>query len=152
MIYSDDYFMNEALKQAKIAFEQDEIPVGAIITYKNSIITRAYNQSVQLNDSTAHAEILAISAAGTNSGIKYLNEATLYVTLEPCIMCIGAIYWAKIGKIVFGAYDTKQGYSKYNSILQKENLNLIHPKTQIIGGVKEQESAALLQDFFKSKR
>lgn len=143
--YNDEYFMKEALKQAQKAFEMDEVPVGAIVVCNNTIIARAYNQTEMLNDSTAHAEMLALSAAFGNLGSKYLADCTLYVTLEPCIMCAGACYWSKIGKIVIGAKDTKRGFSLINS-------KFLHPKTILQYGVCEGDSAKLLSDFFKKKR
>ena len=110
---NDEYFMREALKQAELAFEKDEVPVGAVVVINNKIIARAYNQVELLNDSTAHAEILALTSAYQALGAKYLPEATLYVTLEPCLMCCGAIFWGKIGRIVYGASDEKNGYRKF---------------------------------------
>jgi len=144
-IYSDEYFMNEALKEAKYALEEDEIPIGAVIVMKNKIIARAHNLTEKLNDVTAHAEMQAFTAAANNLGAKYLQDATLYVTVEPCIMCAGASYWSQISKIVIGASDNKRGYSSLSE-------NILHPKTEVVKGVLEEESKKLMQDFFQSKR
>lgn len=137
--------MNEALKEARYAFEEDEIPIGAVIVMKNKIIARAHNLTEKLNDVTAHAEMQAFTAAANNLGAKYLQEATLYVTVEPCIMCAGAAYWSQIQKIVIGTSDSKRGYSSI-----KENL--LHPKTEVFKGVLESECRALMQEFFQQKR
>lgn len=144
-MFNDEYFMKEALKQAKIAYEKDEVPVGAVVVFNNRIIAKAYNLTQTLTDVTAHAEMQAITAAANTLGGKYLNQCILYVTLEPCVMCGGAAAWAQIGKIVFGAHDYKRGYS-----LLKENI--LHSKTEVIGGVLESECSILLKDFFESKR
>lgn len=144
-IYSDEYFMNEALKEAKYALEEDEIPIGAVIVMKNKIIARAHNLTEKLNDVTAHAEMQAFTAAANNLGAKYLQDATLYVTVEPCIMCAGASYWSQIKKIVIGASDNKRGYSSLSE-------NILHPKTEVVKGILEEESKKLMQDFFQSKR
>jgi len=143
--YTEEYFMKEALKQAKMAYNADEVPVGAIVVSNNTIISRAYNQTEMLNDSTAHAEMLALSSAFNFLGAKYLKECTLYVTLEPCLMCAGACYWSKVDKIVIAAPDTKRGFSLLNS-------NVLHPKTIIKYGVCQDESSSLLSTFFKNKR
>ena len=143
--YTEEYFMKEALKQAKIAFEANEVPVGAIVVSNNTIISRAYNQTEMLNDATAHAEMLALSSAFNFLGAKYLMDCTLYVTLEPCLMCAGACYWSKIGKIVIAAPDTKRVFSLLNS-------NVLHPKTIIKYGVCDDEASTLLTTFFKNKR
>lgn len=144
-IYSDEYFMNEALKEAKYAFEEDEIPIGAIIVIQNKIIARAHNLTEKLNDVTAHAEMQAFTSATNNLGAKYLVDATLYVTVEPCIMCAGAAYWTQVKRIVIGTADNKRGYS---SLTQ----NILHPKTEVITGVLEEECRNLMQTFFQSKR
>ncbi len=145
MFFTDEYFMKEALKEAQKAFDADEIPVGAVIVTGNKIIARAHNLSETLNDATAHAEMQAITAAAEYLGSKYLNKCILYVTLEPCMMCAGALNWSQIGKIVYGASDDKKGYKKYKP-------PLLHPKTEIVPGIMENECAALLIDFFKNKR
>ncbi|MFZ1527193.1 MAG: nucleoside deaminase [Ferruginibacter sp.] len=144
---TDEQYMQQALKEAQKAFEADEVPVGAIVVMQNKIISRGYNQVEMLNDSTAHAEIIALTSAYNFLGSKYLPEATLYVTVEPCLMCSGALYWSKIGKIVFGAYDDKNGYRHSTG-----NNNPFHPKTTITGGILEAECAQLMKDFFKEKR
>jgi tRNA(adenine34) deaminase len=143
-LYSHEYFMNEALKQAQKAFDEDEVPVGAVIVAGNRIIGKGHNLTEKLNDVTAHAEMQAITAAANFMGAKYLDECTLYVTLEPCVMCAGALFWSQITRVVYGAVDPKRGFSKTG--------NLLHPKTEIISGVLEQESAALLKEFFKKLR
>jgi tRNA(adenine34) deaminase len=144
-IFSDEYFMNEALKEAHKALEQDEIPVGAVIVAEQRIIARAYNQTEILSDVTAHAEMLAITAAANNLGTKYLNHCTLYVTLEPCTMCASASAWAQIERMVYGAPDPKAGYSR---IIQ----DIIHPKTKVKAGVLGEPCGQLMSRFFKDKR
>lgn len=144
-IYSDEYFMKEALKEAHKAFNRDEVPVGAVIVCDKQIIARTHNLTETLTDVTAHAEMQAFTAASGFIGGKYLKDCTLYVTLEPCLMCAGASFWTQIGKIVFGAYDEKRGFSK----LKKP---VLHPKTEVISGVLETESKQLLRDFFSRKR
>jgi len=144
-LFSDEYFMNEAIKEARVAFEKNEMPAGAVIVIKNRIIARAYNTTEILNDVTAHAEMLAITSATNNLGAKYLTEATLYVTLEPCVMCAGACYWAQIRKIIYGAADPKAGFTRITR-------DIIHPKTTVIGGVLEKECGELLKEFFRKKR
>lgn len=142
-----EYFMQQALKEAQLAFDADEVPVGAVVVMNNQIIARAHNQVELLNDSTAHAEILALTSAYSTLGAKYLPEATLYVTVEPCLMCCGAIYWGKLGRIVYGASDEKNGYKH----LTKEQWPF-HPKTELISGVLEADCAFLMKSFFRSKR
>ena len=137
--------MNEALKEAHKAVLADEVPVGAIIVCDNQIIARAHNYTERLNDVTAHAEMQAFTSASDYLGGKYLNECTLYVTLEPCNMCAGASYWTQLKKVVFGASDKKRGFSTL-----KENI--LHPKTEIISGVLEEECSKILKEFFKKKR
>ncbi|MFO7369082.1 MAG: nucleoside deaminase [Bacteroidales bacterium] len=144
-MYSDAYFMNEALREAQKAFEQDEVPVGAVIVWNNRIIARAHNLTETLNDPTAHAEMQAFTSATNTIGGKYLNECILYVTLEPCVMCAGASYWAQLGKIVFGADDEKRGYTLVRD-------KLLHPRTVVQGGVLKTECSQLLKDFFEKKR
>ena len=143
--FDDNYFMQEALKEAGKAFEKDEVPVGAVIVCDNQIIARAHNFTQTLNDVTAHAEMQAFTAAADFLGGKYLRECTLYVTLEPCVMCCGASYWTQISKIVYGAADEKRGYSKINE-------SILHPKTTIMGGIMKKECSKLLSDFFRKKR
>jgi tRNA(adenine34) deaminase len=152
---SDKYFMQQALKEAQKAYDADEVPIGAVIVINNKIVARAYNQVELLNDPTAHAEILAITSACNYIGAKYLPDASLYVTIEPCLMCSGALYWSKIGKIVYGADDIKNGYRRYiNNKEQNGNFGEVpfHPKTKIEKGVLENECASLIKNFFKSKR
>jgi tRNA(adenine34) deaminase len=137
--------MNEALKQAKFAFEEGEIPVGAVVVSKNRIIARAYNQTERLNDVTAHAEMLAITAAANYLGAKYLIDCRLYVTLEPCAMCAGALFWSQIGEVHFAASDPKRGF-------RQNNPNMLHPKTQVFVGSMAEEAETLVRDFFKKLR
>lgn len=144
---TDESYMEQALKEAQKAFDNNEVPVGAIVVLNNRIIARAYNQVELLNDSTAHAEILALTTAFNFLGSKYLPDATLYVTVEPCLMCSGALYWSKIGKIVFGAFDEKNGYRRSTG-----KNNPFHPKTEIIGGIMEEACSSLMKEFFKNKR
>jgi len=144
-IFSDEYFMKEAVKQAALAYEKEEVPVGAIIVCDNQVIARAHNLTETLTDVTAHAEMQAFTSAADFIGSKYLPGCTLYVTLEPCVMCAGASYWTQIGRIVFGAYDEKRGYSKISK-------SIIHPGTKIKGGVMEKECGELLKTFFAKKR
>ena len=144
---SDEQYMKLALAEAQKAFNKEEVPVGAIVVMNNTIIAKAYNQVELLNDSTAHAEIMALTTAYQFLGSKYLPEATLYVTLEPCLMCTGALYWSKINRIVFGAYDEKNSYRKSTG-----TNNPFHPKTEIIGGVLEEECSLLMKEFFKKLR
>ncbi len=144
---TDEQYMQQALIEAQKAFDKEEVPVGAIIVMQNKIISRAHNQVELLTDSTAHAEILALTTAYNFLGSKYLPEATLYVTVEPCLMCSGALYWSKIGRIVFGAADDKNSYRRVTG-----GNNPFHPKTQITGGILEEECGRLMKDFFKNKR
>lgn len=144
-VFSDEHFMREALKEAQKAVEKDEVPVGAVLVHKNQIIARTYNLIETLNDVTAHAEMQIIGAGANYLNNKYLNECTLYVTLEPCVMCGGALKWSQIGKIVFGAQDPKGGY-------QAVNPAILHPKTGVVKGVLEKECADIIVQFFKKKR
>ncbi len=143
--FNDEYFMKKAFSEAVLAFEKSEVPVGAVVVSNKKIIARAHNLTETLNDVTAHAEMQAITAAANLLGGKYLNDCTLYVTLEPCVMCAGALGWAQIGKIVFGATDEKRGFRKFAS-------KSLHPKTEVISGVLQTECAELLQEFFRTKR
>lgn len=143
-IFTDEYFMKKALHEAEIAFEKDEIPVGAVIVVNNTIIARTHNLTELLHDVTAHAEMQAITSAANFLGGKYLKGCTLYVTLEPCQMCAGALYWSQISKIVFGAADTKRGYKTLGT--------QIHPKTEVVSGILEKECAELMTNFFQKKR
>ncbi len=149
----DAHYMRQALKQAQQAFEEEEVPVGAVIVMNNSIIAKGYNQVEKLNDSTAHAEIIALTAAFNSLGSKYLPEATLYVTIEPCVMCSGALYWSKIGKVIYGASDEKNGsITPLPGILERRGNWPYHPKTVVTGGLLATECATLMKDFFKRKR
>jgi tRNA(adenine34) deaminase len=143
--FSDTWFMREALREAEKAKDRDEVPIGCVIVLNNRVIARGHNLTETLNDVTAHAEMQCITAAENYLGAKYLNECILFVTLEPCIMCAGALRWAQIGRIVFGAQDLKYGFGKYIE-------NIAHPKTVISGGVLEKECTELLTEFFKRKR
>lgn len=143
--FGDEYFMKKAFSEALQAFEEGEIPVGAVVVANGKIIARAHNLTETLNDVTAHAEMQAITAAANLLGGKYLNDCTLYVTLEPCVMCAGALGWSQMGRIVFGASDEKRGFKKFAP-------KSLHPKTEIIGGILEIESGELLQEFFRNKR
>ena len=142
---TDIEYMKMALVEAQKAFEKDEVPIGAVVVCKGRIIARAHNLTEMLNDVTAHAEMQAITAAATNIGGKYLNDCTLYVTVEPCPMCAGALAWSQIGKVVYGAADPKRGFSLFSP-------SIMHPKTEIIGGVLADECGNMVSDFFKKKR
>jgi tRNA(adenine34) deaminase len=144
-IHSDEYFMGEAYKEALKAKEMGEVPVGAIVVSNKQIIARAHNQTQLLNDVTAHAEIMAITSASVYLGAKYLHECTLYVTLEPCVMCAGALYWSQIGKVIYGADDDKKGFMRYGK-------ELLHPRTKLAFGIQHEKCGTLISDFFKSKR
>jgi len=144
-IFSDESFMREALKEARLALNKDEVPIGAVIVCDNRIIARAHNLTEQLNDVTAHAEMQAFTSASAFLGGKYLESCTLYVTIEPCVMCAGAAFWTQISRIVYGAPDLKRGHSLVHS-------KLLHPKTEVKIGVLEEECRTIMQDFFKSKR
>lgn len=145
LLLDDHHFMREALKEANKAFVADEIPVGAIIVCNQHIIARAHNMTQQLNDVTAHAEMLVFTSAASYLNSKYLLDCTLYVTLEPCIMCAGASFWTQIPRIVFGAHDKKRGFLR-------THFNMLHPTTEIIGGIEEGESTILLKEYFLKKR
>lgn len=142
--FDDVYFMKRALQEAQLAFDKNEVPIGAVIVCKNQIIARAHNLTEMLNDVTAHAEMQAFTAAADFLGGKYLKDCTLYVTLEPCQMCAGASYWSQIGKIVFGARDEQRGFVNMKTQL--------HPKTKVISGVLEEECGRILSQFFIEKR
>ncbi|MFO0506942.1 MAG: nucleoside deaminase [Chryseotalea sp.] len=142
---SDAHYMQEALKEAATAFDAGEIPVGAIVVCQNKIIARAHNQTEMLTDATAHAEMLAITAAANYLGSKYLNDCTLYVTLEPCAMCAGALHWTQIGRVVFGASDTQRGYRLWQQ-------PLLHTKTAVTFGIDEKACQHLVLEFFKRVR
>lgn len=141
----DTFYMKQALQEAKRAFEKGEVPVGAVVVCQDRIIARSHNLTETLNDVTAHAEMQAITAAANYLGGKYLVNCTLYVTVEPCVMCAGAIAWAQMGRLVFGTTDDKRGFQRYAP-------NALHPKTSVLQGVLEEECAALMRDFFKRRR
>jgi len=144
-VYDDNYYMKLAMQEAQIAFDADEVPIGAVLVYKNQIIAKSHNQTELLRDVTAHAEILSITSASSQLDMKYLKKCSLYVSLEPCIMCAGALRWSQLGRLVYAAEDRKQGFMRYG----KELLN---PKTKIQYGLMKEESEKLLQRFFQNKR
>lgn len=144
-LYTNEYFMSEALKEARKAFEIGEVPVGAVVVCQNRIIARAHNQTEKLTDATAHAEMLATTAAANYLGSKYLTECTLYVTLEPCVMCAGALHWVQLQKLVYGASDVQRGYTLVKS-------PVLHPKTEVVMGIKSLEAKELIDQFFKRIR
>lgn len=144
---TDDYYMTQALREARKAFEDDEVPIGAVVVVNGKIVARGHNMTERLKDPTAHAEMIALTAAFNSLGSKYLPEATLYVTIEPCLMCAGAMYWSKLGKVVFGAEDEKNGYKKTTGSEWP-----FHPKTELVRGVMKEECARLMKDFFQKKR
>ncbi|WP_299203003.1 nucleoside deaminase [Brumimicrobium sp.] len=142
--FDDEYFMRKALEEAQKAYALDEVPIGAVIVANNTIIAKGHNLTEQLNDVTAHAEMQSITAAAENLGGKYLKKCTLYVTMEPCVMCAGALNWSQISKVVFGAKDERRGALRYEGVF--------HPTTEVVGGILAEECGALVKDFFKSKR
>ena len=144
-LQSDEYFMKEALKEAQKALAENEVPVGAVVVSRGKVVARAHNQVETLKDPTAHAEMLAITSASNAFGSKYLTECTLYVTLEPCVMCAGASVWSQIGKIVFGAFDTDRGFSRLSP-------PVLHKKTEVVSGILADECSRLLTDFFQKLR
>lgn len=145
IVRDDQYFMEEALKEARKAFDNNEVPIGAVLVHQQQIVARAFNQTELLKDVTAHAEMLVITGATSDSGIKYLEDYTLYVTLEPCAMCAGALKWVRLGRLVYAAADSKAGFSTLSN-------QILHHKTLIVSGIKEKESVAMLQAFFKERR
>jgi tRNA(adenine34) deaminase len=154
---TDEYFMLQALKEARKALESDEVPIGAVVVMNGKIIARGHNQVEKLNDSTGHAEIIALTSAFNFLGSKYLPEASIYITLEPCLMCAGALYWSKIGRVVYGADDEKNGHRKFVTPLPSiENIEIspwpFHPKTELVRGVLKEECAMIIKEFFKGKR
>lgn len=144
-IFSPEFYMNEALKEAQKAFDRNEVPVGAVVVCNRTIIARAHNLTETLNDATAHAEMQAFTAAASYLGGKYLDECTLFVTLEPCVMCAGAAFWTQLGGIIYGAPDEKRGY-------RLAGYQILHPKTEVASGVLADESSLLLRNFFKNRR
>lgn len=141
----DEKFMREALREARLAADAGEIPIGAVVVWKGRIIGRGHNQTERLHDTTAHAEMLAITSATETMGGKYLTDCTLYVTVEPCPMCAGALAWAQVGRIVYGAPDQRRGYSLFSP-------SLLHPRTEAVGGILQEECVQLMLDFFRDKR
>ena len=144
---TDEYYMMQAIKEARKALADDEIPIGSLVVLNDKVIARGYNMTERLNDPTAHSEMIALTSAFNLLGSKYLPEATLYVTVEPCLMCAGALYWSKIGKVVYGADDEKNGYKRLTGVNWP-----FHPKTELVRGVLKDECAKLMKDFFKNKR
>lgn len=142
---TDEYYMREALKEAQKAYDKNEVPIGAVIVFGNRIIARAHNMAERLNDATAHAEMQAFTAAAEFLGSKYLNECSLYVTIEPCVMCAGAAFWTQVGRIVYGAADDKRGYSLLP-------VNILHPATAVKTGVLENECSGMVKRFFLDRR
>jgi tRNA(adenine34) deaminase len=141
----DEFFMKEALKEAQLALEEGEVPIGAIIVANGRVIGKGHNLTERLNDVTAHAEMQAFTAASNFLGAKYLKNCTLYVTMEPCLMCAGASFWTQISKIVFGAYDPQRGFSRFNQ-------PILHPKTELIGGIMQERCGEIVKNFFRDKR
>lgn len=144
-LFTDEYFMKEALKEAQKAFEREEVPVGAVIVNQQRIIARAHNMTQQLNDVTAHAEMIAITAASNFLGAKYLLDCTLYVTVEPCVMCAAALKWAQLDRLVFGAHDPREGFTRLRQ-------TLLHKKTEVVPGILESQSSSLMKQFFLNRR
>lgn len=149
---TDEFFMKKAFIEAQTAYEVGEIPVGAVVVMDDKVISKGHNQVELLQDCTAHAEMIALTAAFSQIGTKYLSEAVLYVTLEPCLMCCGALYWSKIGRIVYGAADEKNGFRRYFKKNPDAAFRVLHPKTKISHGVMAEECAGLMKDFFKERR
>jgi tRNA(adenine34) deaminase len=144
-VYTDAYFMKKAYEEALLAFDQGEVPVGAVIVSRNQIIAKAHNQTEILNDVTAHAEVVAITSAANYLGSKFLEECEMYVTLEPCLMCAGAIKWARVGRLVYAASDDKNGFMNYGK-------EVLHPDTKLEFGVMHDECSQIIKDFFKKRR
>jgi tRNA(adenine34) deaminase len=154
---NDEHYMQQALKEARKAYDEDEVPVGAVLVLNDKIIARGHNQTERLTDPTAHAEIIALTSAFNYLGSKYLPEAVIYVTIEPCLMCAGALYWSKIGRVVFGADDEKNGYRRMMSPLTPHDHSgngpwPFHPKTLLLNGVLKDECSLLMTEFFRNKR
>src|SRR5690554_7123439 len=144
-VVSDEFFMRQALNEAHKALEQDEVPIGAVIVHGGKIIARGHNLTERLNDVTAHAEMQAFTAAANFVGGKYLRDCTLYVTVEPCLMCAGAAYWTQLKRVVYGTADPKRGYSQFGT-------TLLHPKCEVLSGILQDDCAELIQSFFRNKR
>jgi tRNA(adenine34) deaminase len=147
LVLDDEHFMKQALREAQDAYDEGEVPIGAVLVMNNKIIARAHNQVERLNDPTAHAEVMAITTACSHLGAKYLPDATLYVTIEPCHMCAGALYWSKLQRVVYGAKDVKQGFHFFYN-----EKNPFHPKTQVEGGLLADDCARLIKEFFRERR
>lgn len=145
MSQEDEYYMGLALMQAQKALDEEEIPVGAVVVCQGRVVAKAYNQTEVLTDVTAHAEMIAITSAAQTIGAKYLKDCTMYVTLEPCLMCAGALYWSQLGRLVYGAKEEKRGFERVGQ-------SVLHPKTEIQGGVRAEESESLLKEFFSMRR
>src|SRR5579863_7074488 len=148
---TDEYYMLQSLKEARKAFQEEEVPIGAIIVMNTKIIARGHNQTERLKDPTAHAEIIALTSAFSYLGSKYLPEASIYITVEPCLMCAGALYWSKIGKVVYGADDEKNGFRRGNPSVPLINWPF-HPKTTVVKGVLATQAVDMMRKFFKDKR
>jgi tRNA(adenine34) deaminase len=144
-VFSDEHYMRLALREAEAAFEEGEVPIGAVVVARNRVIGRGHNQTERLQDATAHAEMLAITAASDFLGSKYLDDCTLYVTIEPCVMCAGALRWVRVKKIVFGGSEPKTGYQRFED-------GILHPKTEVVRGVLGDECTGLMREFFRSRR
>lgn len=144
-VFSDEHFMNQALREAEIAEAEGEIPIGAIVVCQRKIIAKGHNMTEKLQDVTAHAEIIALGSASEYLGSKYLDQCKLVVTMEPCAMCAGALAWAQVAELVYGAYDAKKGFSQYEPML-------LHPKTQVTGGILEEDCSQMVKSFFQNKR
>ncbi len=144
-VSEDERYMREALKEAQAAFEEDEVPIGAVVVWNGRVIARGHNMTERLHDPSAHAEMIALTAATEAMGGKYLDECSLYVTVEPCPMCAGAMNWAQVGKVVYGAADPKRGFSKFTP-------SLLHPKTEVVSGVLAEECGEIVSEFFRNKR
>lgn len=145
MSQEDEYYMGLALMQAQKALDEEEIPVGAVVVCQGRVVAKAYNQTEVLMDVTAHAEMIAITSAAQTIGAKYLKDCTMYVTLEPCLMCAGALYWSQLGRLVYGAKEEKRGFERVGQ-------SVLHPKTEILGGIRAEESESLLKEFFSMRR
>ena len=154
--YTDEYYMRQALREAEKAYQEEEVPVGAVIVLAGRIIARGHNQVERLMDPTAHAEIIALTSAFHFLGSKYLPQASIYITVEPCLMCAGALYWSKISRVVYGTADEKNGYKKYTLPASGDpsapGTAPFHPKTELVTGVLQEECARLMKAFFRSKR
>lgn len=147
MLFGDEYFMKMALKEAGYAYEEDEVPIGAVVVVQNRVIGKGYNQTEKLKDVTAHAEMIAITAASNYLGSKFLEECTIYVTIEPCLMCASALRWARVARVVYGAKEPKFGFSS-----QGKGGQVLHPKTEVTAGILETECGLLMTEFFRGKR